>query len=254
MRNRFGAALVFTLTAAVWSSPSAAQDLGPRTLLPLHVVCTDLPLSAPATPATLTIAGIQKIDSREHVTPSELAVIAAGTPQGLAVGQRYVARRPRTDYRAKQAFREGRGTMRPTGILTIYAVDERFALAKVDEVCDTISSGDYLEPLVMPTLPRANAPGGAANYEDRARVLVGKDQRDMFGDGDILSIDRGTAHGVTAGTRFLLYKDRLNGLPLVEVGEAVVLETAAENSRAVVVRALDFVEVGDVAVRRAPGK
>ena len=41
----------------------------------------------------------------------------------------------------------------------------------------------------------------------------------MFGDGDVFSIDRGTAHGVAAGARYAIYRDFHNNLPLVYMGE-----------------------------------
>ena len=82
-------------------------------------------------------------------------------------------------------------------------------------------------------------------------MIFGKDRRLVFGDGDLLSIDRGTNNGLTAGTRLAIYRDRLNGLPLVEVGEAVVVETGADTSRAVLVRVSDLVQAGDIAVVKA---
>ena len=118
-------------------------------------------------------------------------------------------------------------------------------------VGDSIDVGDHLEPLVIPELPAAAPAGGPANFADRALVIFGRDRRLVFGDGDLFSIDRGTNHGITAGTRLAIYRDRQNGLPLVEVGEAVILETAADTSRAVLVRVSDLVQAGDIAVVRA---
>jgi hypothetical protein len=200
---------------------------------------------------TLRIAGVQKGDGRQTLATGEQAVIAAGTGQGLAVGQRFVARRSMEGAYAMQKLREeGWGSLRPAGILTVTAVDERFALARVDLECDPVTVGDVLEPLVVPTLPAAAPEGGPANFDDRARVLFGRDRREMFGDGDLLSIDRGASHGVAPGARFMIYRDRQNGLPLVEIGEVVVVDPGPETSRAVVVKVLDFVLSGDVAVMR----
>jgi hypothetical protein len=237
--------------ALLWASAGEAQDLGPRTLLPVHVLCTDVPAAAPATPA-LTVAAVQVGDRmRFSMGEGETAVVDAGTQQGIAVGQRYVARRPLRRVQIVMEPPDPWMSLHPSGILTITAVDERFALARVDSACDAVEVGDYLEALAMPTLPAATPPGGPGDFDDRATVLFGKDRRRIFGDGDLLSIDRGAAHGVTGGVRFLLYRDRQNGLPLVELGEAVVVDVAQEHSRAVVVRVLDFVAAGDVAVKRA---
>ncbi len=58
----------------------------------------------------------------------------------------------------------------------------------------------------MPTIQAASA-AGAPNFADRASVLFGTDLRQVFGDGDVLTINRGSAQGVTRGTRFALYRD-----------------------------------------------
>lgn len=243
-------ALVTTaVLAALVPASAGAQGLGPRTLLPIHVMCTDLPMATLPIPS-LTIAGVQKADNRSGMAPGDLAVLAAGTPQGIAVGQRYLARRPHGG--ARVALDEtGWVGAHPTGILTVTAVDEQFALARVDQACDTVDIGDHLEPLVIPNLPVAAPAGGQANFADRAQVIFGRDRRLVFGDGDLFSIDRGTDNGITPGVRLAIYRDRLNGLPLVEVGEAVVVETAADTSRAVLVRVSDMVQAGDIAVVKA---
>ncbi|MEZ5289189.1 MAG: hypothetical protein R2712_31170 [Vicinamibacterales bacterium] len=88
------------------------------------------------------------------------------------------------------------------------------------------------------------------DFDDRAHVLFGGDMRREFGDGDLVSIDRGASQGVVAGTRFALYRDPRNGLPLSELGEAVVVEVGETASRAVLVKVSDVVSAGDVAVRR----
>lgn len=238
--------VIVAVLAAFGPASAGAQGLGPRTLLPIHVLCTDLPMATLPMP-TLTIAGVQTGDYRVGMTEGDLAVLAAGTPQGLAVGQRFVARRP---HDAARAENDGVGWLgaHPTGVLTVTAVDERFALARVDEACDTVDIGDHLEPLVIPELPVAAPAGGPADFSDRALVIFGKDRRLVFGDGDLFSIDRGSSNGITAGTRLAIYRDRQNGLPLVEVGEAVIVDTGADTARAVLVRVSDLVQAGDIAV------
>jgi hypothetical protein len=248
---RIGLPTAAAVTALLWSSAAAAQDLGPRTLLPLHVLCTDLPAAAPPTPS-ITVAAVQVGDRiRASLGKGETAVIHAGTAQGVAVGQRYVARRPLRRQPTVMEPPEPWTALHPSGVLTVTAVDEQFSLAVVESACDAVEVGDYLEAMAMPTLPAQTPSGGPGNFDDRAKVLFGKDRRRIFGDGDILSIDRGASHGVVGGARFLLYRDRQNGLPLVELGEAVVVDVAQDQSRAVVVRATDFVAAGDVAVKRA---
>jgi hypothetical protein len=245
-------ALALGAMLAVGSTAAAsAQSLSPRTLLPLHVACADEPVATLPTPQ-LTIAGAERADGRRVLGPGDVVVIKAGTAMGIAVGQSFLARR--VEGGGRDAFRRGRdgyAGIRTAGILTVTAVDEQFALARIERACDYVLVGDYLEPLVLPALPVVEK-AGPPDFGDRGRVLFGPDLRTVFADGDLLAIDRGAIHGVAPGTRFALYRDPSNGLPLTELGEAVVIETGETASRAVIVRVLDVVTAGDVAVRRQP--
>lgn len=251
---------------------AAAQGLGPRTLTNWQVQCADLPTTTPPT-APLSVAASERGDGRLVIAPGELAVIAAGTDQGLKLGQALVARRVdrgRENYNGVRPGREGvvfgrsgvYGGVRATALLTIERIDARFALARVVKACDQVEVGDLLEPAVVEPLPTAAAMG-PENFDDRAMVMFGRDLREAFGDGDVLSINRGSKDGVTPGTRFslysvqrgtVLYTVQAGTLPMSERGEAVVVEVGETTSRAVVVRVRDTVRSGDVAVRRTAGQ
>lgn len=241
----------------------AAQTLGPRTLTPWQVQCADLPLTGPPT-SPLTVEASERGDGRLVASPGELVVIRAGTDRGLALGQSFVARRVdrgRVDYTGVRADRPGvrfgrdgyYGGLRSTALLTIERIDARFSLARIVKACDQVEVGDILEPAVIPPIPAAAAMG-PENFDDRGEVLFGRDLRAIFGDGDVLSINRGSSHGVTPGTRFSIFHVQANDLPMSERGEVVVLDVSENTSRAVVVRARDVVEAGDVIVRRAAGQ
>ena len=177
-------------------------------------------------------------------------VIGRTADDGLAVGQRYTVKRlqsPRTRFPEPG---EGFGAVRNAGWLTITAIDDLHALAVVDFTCDVIELGDYLEPFLDVILPTTADPIGEPQFDDRAHILFGVDRRESFGDGDLVSIDRGTASGIGAGARFAIYRDNRNSMPLVHIGEAVVVQAADMTSKAVLVRVSTFIESGDVAVPR----
>jgi hypothetical protein len=253
--------LAVAIMGMAMPSDVAGQDLGPRTLIPMHVLFADLPVTAP-TVITLTIEGAQHADKRQVLGIGDVAVVKAGTGQGVAVGQRFAARRLQ---KAQTSLRIYRGpydsvhteyeSVRTAGVITVFAVNDGFALARVESARDTVNVGDYLEPLNMPTLPTA-AEDGKPNFDDRALVLTGADRRKAFGDGDVLTINRGSSHGVSPGARFAIYRDPAQGfrLPLVQIGEAVVLEVSESISKAVLVRVTDSVESGDVAVPSGPAQ
>jgi hypothetical protein len=242
--------------AAIWLSavPVFAQDTevtGPRTLTPAMVMCTDLPAVHKPVPR-LVVFGPHTPEVRVAATDGHL-VIKRLPEDGLAIGQRYVAQRIQGDPKQFPRPGEGYGDLRVTGWVTIRALDEVNALAQIDFACDSIEVGDLLEPYVDLTLPAAASAMVAPDFSDRSNILFGVDNRVMFGDGDVMSIDRGTIHGVVAGARYALYRDLRNGMPLLHVGEAVVLATSEQTSKAAVTRVIDAIQPGDIAVpRRAP--
>lgn len=129
-------------------------------------------------------------------------------------------------------------------------------MAEIDTACDSIEPGDFLEPYTETVLPTSAAAGDVApDFSDRGNVLFGTDNRALLGNGDTLSIDRGTVHGTVAGARFAIYRDRRDGMPLVYLGEMVVLAVGEQTSKVVITRVIDGVEPGDIVVpRRVPSQ
>lgn len=258
------------LTAAVLlaaAAPSRAQTpspLGPHTVLPAHILCAELPATAPPA-VTLTIAGANRPDGRTALVKGDSVVINAGTADGLAVGQRYVARRLGMPARFFPKRGEGYGAIRTTGVIAVTAANETMAIGEVEFACDAVGPGDRLTPYEAPVVP-APAEAGDPQFEDRAHVLFGSDTRSTVGDGEIFSIDRGSAHGVTPGARVAIYRDpgqramtdaaAYGGpqpcLPLAYLGEAVVLEVQDTTAKVILVTTRDAVGTGDIAVLRRP--
>lgn len=246
--------IAFATAASAQTPPT--DPLGPRTLVPALVMCTDLPvLMSPE--VTLRVVGGQMGDLRQSFARNDIVVLPGGTTDNINIGQRYIARRLKGGVYADTVARAGYVAVRTSGVITVIASDHRYALARVDYGCDEVVQGDFLEPYAETALPtRAEEmpePGGW-NFDDRARVLFGSDRREMFGDGDVFSFNRGSEHGIVIGARVGIYRDRRIGqplLPLVEMGNAVVVEVSTTTSKAVVIKLLgDRIESNDVIVRK----
>jgi hypothetical protein len=250
MRIRMiGAAALCLAAVPAWAQ---SRDVtGPRTLTPPMVMCTDLPAATKPEPR-LFGAGPHLTDGRGAVTKGTV-VIKRVLDDGLAVGQRYFAQRIHGDPKVFPRPGEGYGDLRVTGWMTVTALDDVNALAEINFACDTIEPGDFLEPFTAVELPKEPTAMIPPDFTDRANVLFGVDNRVLFGDGDVLSIDRGTLHGVVPGARYAFYRDKRNGLPLIHLGEAVVLVVNETTSKVMLTTMIDGVEPGDIAVpRRTP--
>jgi hypothetical protein len=217
---------------------------------------------------SLLITGGQ--DSFSHATygAGDLLTINAGTDNGIEVGQEYYLRRVQPP-RGSAISRETPATIATTGWVKVYAVEKRMSLVTVSHICEQINVGDYLEPFALPTVPTPDPNPPKAQKENYGHVLIGTDRRTMFGKGDFFVVDRGSEHGVTVGSRFIIYRDKRRNetnplstdvlLPqdittpefLFELGEAVAVNVEAEKSTLKAIKTLDAFWSGDyVALRK----
>jgi hypothetical protein len=238
---------ISTLTAAQTPAPdaTAAPALGPLTLTPGIVSCTDLPTTATLPTGDHRVLGLHNGDRRLNAARGDLVVLNGGTPQGFAIGQRYFARRLMKPTNHSPVTAANPGVVVTSGWLTVVSADSQFALARVDQSCLAIEAGDYLEPYVEPALPVAVGDSGHTDFSDLGRVLLGAFRRSSFGAGDVLSVDRGSSQGIAIGTRVAFYRDRRNSTPLVELGEGIVVDVSAATAKVVVERAAQDIRTGD---------
>lgn len=249
MRIRLACVAALCLAAVPAFAQSPRDITGPWTTSPPIVVCTDFPVTAKPVPR-LVVQGGHRPDKQEGLTDG-MVIIARSPDDGLAVGQRYVASRLRDETYGFPRPGEGYGSVRVHGWMTVRAIDDINALAEIDFACDPILPGDMLEPYAEFILPAsATAADLAPDFSDRARLIFGADARQVVASGDVVSIDRGTPHGVVPGARFAVYRDKRNGLPLIHIGEGVVLQVSEQTSKVMITKAIDAMETGDIAVPR----
>lgn len=243
--------VVFTAMSLMAAAPVWAQSkaIAPRTTLPAHVMCADVLVPALPT-STLRIKGGHHATLRLAFGRGDTVVLGRTPGDGLAVGQRYLVRRLPVGSQAYLPRDGGYIPIRTPGWVTITAMDEINAMAHIDYACDAIEADDYLDPFVEVVLPTAEATTAEPDFSERVEILTGLDGRLMFADGDTFSIARGSAHGVTTGARYAIYRDRRDGKPLVHIGEAIVTDPSATASKVLLMTTTDAVATTDIAVPR----
>jgi hypothetical protein len=239
------------------TSPAVAQR-GPSATSPhlssevLSLACSpSAALEAPAMP--LRVTGGQDSFARRIYAPGDLVTINAGKNNAIEVGQEYYTRRLQIDRRAPISH-DTPATVRTTGWIKVYAIDDEWSLATISHACDTIEVGDYLEAFTLPVVPTVSKDRPKAERDNYAKVLVGADRRTSFGKGDYFVISRGSNQGVELGSQFVLYRDKKQAENfLFLIGEAVATEVKPEMSTVQVTLSLDAIRSGDyVAIRREP--
>ena len=229
--------------------PATSTNLPPEIL---SLACAPrASYEAPATP--LRVTGGQDSFIRRIHAPGDLVTINAGKNNGIEVGQEFYVRRVQVTDKGTIS-RQTPGTIRTTGWIKVYAVDDEWSLVTVTHACDTIEIGDYLEPFALPTLPPVAKDRPKPQRGNYAKVLRGNDRRTTFSQGDYLMIDRGSDHGIEPGSQFVLYRNKNQAQNfLFELGEAIAVEVKPELSTLRVTTSLDAIRLGDlVALRREP--
>jgi hypothetical protein len=234
--------LTIALPAVAQRGPAPAATSLPPDVISLACAPT-ITYEMPALP--LRVSGGQESMPRQVHAPGDLVTINAGTRGGITVGQEFFTRRVLTSGEARVG-RTNPGTIRTTGWIRVWAVDEDMSLATITHACETVDLGDYLEPFTLPTVPALSQLTGLPERGNYGLVLSGQDRRTQFGRGDYLLIDRGSTQGVTAGARFVVYHDKKTpGNFLFQIGEAVAVDVKTDTATLHVLSAIDAISAGD---------
>ena len=161
------------------------------------------------------------------------------------VGQQFFVRRLLMSPTHEKPSAKAPGTVHTAGWVTIVGADSFAALARIDHACDGFLKGDYLEPFTAAAMPATVAAPGDASFDDMGRLLFGNDGRRSFANGDLIVINRGSTHGITAGSRLGVFRDVKSGGPLVPVGQAIVLTVGEDTATVIADRVRDSLTAGD---------
>jgi len=201
----------------------------------------------------MRITGGQDSFVRLSHAPGDLVTINAGKKNGIEVGQEFYVRRLQVNELA-QVTKETPATIRTTGWIKVWAVDDEWSLTTITHACDSIEIGDFLEPFALPTLPTISKDRLKPERNNYARVLGGDDRRATFGTGDYLVIDHGSEQGIQSGSQFVLYRNKKQDQNFLYIlGEGVAVDVKPTLTTIHVTQSIDAIQKGDlVALRRIP--
>jgi hypothetical protein len=247
---KFAPEAALAAIVAVAVPVAAAAQTGPLPA-PTHLSADVLPLlCAPAITyempsVPLRVTGGQSLDARVAWAPGDLITINAGRNNGVQVGQEFFARRLQKE-RDRSVSHEAPGTVRTTGWIRVYAVDDEMSLATIQYACDSVELGDYLEPFALPAAVPQGEKKGKPEKGNYARVLSGSDRKMTFGAGEFFVIDRGRDHGIAPGSQFVVYHDKKEpGNFLFEVADAVAVDVRESSATLQLTNSRMAVQVND---------
>jgi hypothetical protein len=214
--------------------------------------------------SALRILGSQDTIIKDQMSPGDTVVISGGSNAGLKPGDRYYVRRHIRAFGATKGPDEQHPLQVHTaGWIQILGVDTMLATATVVQACDGILLDDFLEPYVAPTVPARAMSGNMPVYDNMGHIMYGVEASEVIAIGQMANIDRGSKDGVVAGQRFLVFRNKRTlpmptsgkseaflqastQLPLVEIGEVIVVAVRAEDATVQVLAQKDAIFRGDL--------
>jgi hypothetical protein len=224
MRSR-GVLVVSAIVLLGHLAPLSAQS-SPAALSTseISVACAPSLTIVPERPVVhkLRIVGAQDTVPRALFGKPDVVVISGGTKNGVQLDQQYAIRREFVFGRKAKGQLQ---TIHTTGWLRVVAVNDTTAIAQIENICDGVTAGDYLEPFVTPVPTTGGEINTAANldFSSLGRVVYGDEERRIAAPGDFMMVVPGPAPLAT-GTRVAIYRDlQTPGIPLTAIGEGVIL-------------------------------
>ena len=211
--------------------------------VPLEVICG--PASSMTAPleTTKVIGGTER--RKQLFGTGETILVNAGTSQGVRTGQHFFVRRLVQDRHTEATAELQPKSIHTAGWITIVETQADVSVATVEEACDGVQQGDYLEPLVLPEAAAAAA-SGVPDFTHPGQVILGDDRRQLGALGSLMVVDRGSDHSVRAGQRLTIFRTTVEGTgPVVSIGEAVIVSTQAESSLMRIQKSSEAIQVGD---------
>ncbi|MSO56143.1 MAG: hypothetical protein EXQ55_04375 [Acidobacteria bacterium] len=259
-------ALHMVVSSAMAQTPSA-QPADPELVAPPNWAFNDL-ACAPhliRTPpkADIRVVGSQDIIIKNMFGPGDTLVVSGGSAMGLEPGQRYFVRRLIKTFAATGPDAQNPITVHTAGWIQILGVDTALATATIVHACEGILLDDYMEPFVAPMVPVQSSQGNTPFYENMGHIMTGVEASQIAGVGQLMNIDLGSNTGVVAGQRFLVFRDKRDlivptraksaifldasaRMPLVEVGEVVVVAVREDDATVKVLAQKDAIRTGDL--------
>ena len=244
-------ALALALPAAAGAqAPASPRLVPPPASAAAALACA--PFLAYAAPRSeLRVTGSQDTYVKQMMGPGDTLVISGGVDKGLQVGQEFFVRRVTRTFGARGPDPNHPLPVHTAGRVRIVSTERNIALATITHSCEGVLLNDFLDPFVPPLL--AETPlDGAPQFKHLGHVLFGDEGRRIVGNGEFITIDRGSDHGLVAGQRLSVFRDKRGAAgPLVEIGTVIAVSVRADSATVQVLDVRDAIMRDDlVAVRR----
>jgi LysM domain-containing protein len=182
----------------------------------------------------------------------ELVYLNKGSNAGVKAGDLYTLHHVAYTVKHPMSGKKLGTKIETTGWVKVILVQENTACAVVEQACYDIHAGDYLKPFEKVNVPMVvkRPPEECCSTENgktTRHVVDLQDDVSIAGAGTFLTIDAGTADGVSPGTVFSVYRITYPHVPTPRnvIGEATVVAVRDKTSTAKITYSRREIMLGD---------
>jgi hypothetical protein len=201
---------------------------------------------------SLYILGSEQGATKISLSERDIVYLSKGSNAGVKAGDVYTAHHPSYDIKHPSSGRTIGHKVETTGWLRVILVQENSSTAVIESSCQDTHAGDYLKPFEKVSVPlivkrpppdRLTPPSGKI---EGAIVDIGDDST-IAGQGQLVTINLGTANGIAPGNRLTVFKIMYPSVPTSRnvVGELAVVAVRDRTATAVVTYSGDAIMNGD---------
>jgi hypothetical protein len=206
---------------------------------------------------SLYVIGSEEGATKIAYADRDILYLSKGSNAGVKPGDVYTVQHATYDVRHPDTNRIVGKKIETTGWLRVILVTENSATAIVEQACRDMHDGDYLKPFSRVSVPlvaahtpptRLDVPTGDLNG---AVVDLAEDSL-IGGEGQLVTINLGSAHGVAPGNIFSVYRIMYPSIPTSRkaIGELIVVSTQPKTAVARISYSADAIVSGDRIERR----
>ena len=201
---------------------------------------------------SLYILGTEQGETKLAYAERDIVYLSKGSNAGVKAGDVYSAHHPSYDVKHPNSGHSIGHKVETTGWVRVILVQENSATAIIERSCEDTHAGDYLTPFEKASVPlivkrsppdRLTPPSGKI---EGAIVDIGGDSM-IAGQGQLVSINLGTANGIAPGSIMTVFKIMYPSVPTARnvLGELAVVSVRERTSTAIVTYSGDAIMNGD---------
>jgi hypothetical protein len=238
------------VSGQVIARPGAGEQLVPAieemALQCAHYVVSD------SEDDSLYILGTEQGATKVSLSERDIVYLSKGSNAGVKAGDVYTTHHPSYDIKHPSSGRTIGHKVETTGWVRVILVQENSSSAIIERSCQDAHAGDYLKPFEKVSVPlivkrpppdRLTPPSGKV---EGSIVDIGEDSM-IAGQGQLVTINLGTANGIAPGNRLTVFKIMYPSVPTSRnvVGELAVVSVRDRTATAVVTYSGDAIMSGD---------